>query len=414
MAINEITINGVTQMTVRDTTALAADVDSSKYFYGADGVRTAGTGSGGGGAVSVPRKAVNFIDYDGTVLYAYTAAEFAALDAMPANPTHSGLTAQGWNWTLANAKTYVQKYGALDIGQMYITADGKTHIDIVLGNPDLLSPYLKLYVNGTVTIDWGDSSALDTVTGTSLTTAIYTQHVYAATGAYTIKISVVSGELRFHNGYILTAVTALANNANRRYNGSVVAVRLGSGMTEIGYQAFANCYAMRTVTIPSSIINIGSQVFSTCVSLAALVIPISVTSIEIQTIYLCYSLWALSLPAGVTTIGNNGVYACYNLNAVAIPSDVTSLGSASLQNNYFLNNLTIPESVTSIGANAFNNCHSLLFIRFGPTTPPTVANSNAFSNLPTDCKIYVPSGTLADYTTETNYPSSGTYTYVEY
>ena len=43
-------------------------------------------------------KEVNFLDYDGTILYSYTAAEFAALPSMPANPTHDGLTEQGWNW----------------------------------------------------------------------------------------------------------------------------------------------------------------------------------------------------------------------------------------------------------------------------------------------------------------------------
>ena len=63
------------------------------------------------GSVSVPRKDVIFIDYDGTVLYAYTAAEFAQLTEMPANPSHEGLTAQGWNWSLADAKAYVAKYG---------------------------------------------------------------------------------------------------------------------------------------------------------------------------------------------------------------------------------------------------------------------------------------------------------------
>ena len=58
-------------------------------------------------------KDVNFYDYDGTRLYSYSAADFAALDALPANPSHDGLTAQGWNWTLADAKTYVATYGEL-------------------------------------------------------------------------------------------------------------------------------------------------------------------------------------------------------------------------------------------------------------------------------------------------------------
>lgn len=49
-------------------------------------------------------KDVNFIDYDGQLLYSYTADEFAELTELPPNPTNDGLTAQGWNWTLENAK----------------------------------------------------------------------------------------------------------------------------------------------------------------------------------------------------------------------------------------------------------------------------------------------------------------------
>ena len=48
-----------------------------------------------------------------------------------------------------------------------------------------------------------------------------------------------------------------------------------------------------------------------------------------------------------------------------------------------------------------------------PASPPTVNNANAFSGLPTDCVIYVPTGKLADYTSAQNYPSSATYTYAE-
>ena len=74
--------------------------------------------NGGGGGTSTGTGSVRFIDYDGTVVKAYTPEQFANLTALPANPSHEGLTAQGWNYTLADAKTYVAANGALDISQM--------------------------------------------------------------------------------------------------------------------------------------------------------------------------------------------------------------------------------------------------------------------------------------------------------
>jgi hypothetical protein len=112
---------------------------------------------------------VVFYDYDGTIVTSYSASAFAQLSQLPANPTHTGLVAQGWNWSLADAKTYVAKYGKLNIGQMYITASGATEIDVVM-QEGRLEPTLTICVNGTITVDWGDGTTPDTVTGTSLDT----------------------------------------------------------------------------------------------------------------------------------------------------------------------------------------------------------------------------------------------------
>ena len=123
--------------------------------------------SGGGG--SVEAKDVNFYDYDGTLLYSYTAQEFAQLDALPDNPSHTGLTAQGWNWTKAQISSQLTNVGGVvNVGQLYITTSGDTEMDVFITSKNELS--LSVAPNGTVTVDWGDGTAASTITGTSLGT----------------------------------------------------------------------------------------------------------------------------------------------------------------------------------------------------------------------------------------------------
>ena len=120
---------------------------------------------------------VVFYDYDGEVVTSYSASDFANLTAMPENPTHEGLTAQGWNWTLADAKAYVANNGQLDIGQMYVTDDNKTRIYITLQGARL-EPYLGIGINGSVVVDWGDGNT-ETITGKSIYSTIKQKHTYS-------------------------------------------------------------------------------------------------------------------------------------------------------------------------------------------------------------------------------------------
>ena len=276
---------------VADTTAIASDVASGKTFYTAAGVRTTGTASGGGGITPAEEKDVNFIDYDGTIVYSYTKAEFANLSALPANPSHTGLTSQGWNWTKQQITTQLTAMPdqKVWVGQMYKTTSGKTEIDIELNNAELLTPYLKIAVNGTVEVDWGDGSAKDTVTGTSLTSNIYAPHTYAGTGNYTISIEVKSGSFTFYSSYILS-YTNSTNNASRRYNSSVVAVRLGDGIPRLEEYAFGSCYSLQSVTIPSGVTQLKKGAFNNCYSLQSVTIPSEVTSIGTDAFRNCYSL----------------------------------------------------------------------------------------------------------------------------
>ena len=347
--------------------------------------------SGGGSS----KKQINFIDYDGTIVQSYSADEWANVTTLPSNPSHTGLVAQGWNWTKAqiDAQLTALPDGDIWIGQMYITESGDTEIDVRFSDSARLSPTLTICVNGTVTVDWGDNTTPDTVTGSSLTTQKSVPHTYASAGNYTIVIHVVSGSFQFYNGsnsYTLLRKNATtSNNENRVYSNCVKNVRIGSSVTSIGIYAFYNCCSLASITIPSNVTSIENDAFESCYSLESITIPSGVTSIESSAFYNCHSLASITIPSGVTRIWSNAFNGCYSLASITIPSGVTSIGNGAFNGCYSLASITIPSSIKSIGSSAFESCYSLESI----TIPSNVTSieSNAFRSCFSLASITIPS-----------------------
>lgn len=226
-------------------------------------------GLGGDTPVQAPKNDVTFYDYDGSIVTSYSASDFANLSALPANPTHQGLAAQGWNWTLADAKAYVASYGMLDIGQTYITDDGKTRLYITIAAKDRMQ--LPLYwsqtVSNGVTIDWGDGSATETFSGTG---HLNTTHTYSAIGSYIITFTVVEDcELGLGGWYDEEkGVDFSIVGSAYPYSNFIRCVEIGSGVTSIGEYAFNYCSSLSSVTIPNSVTSIGEGAFGQCFGMA--------------------------------------------------------------------------------------------------------------------------------------------------
>ena len=298
----------------------------------------------GGGSTS---NAVNFYDYDGSIVQSYSAADFANLSELPANPTHEGLTAQGWNWSLADAKSYVADYGSLNIGQMYVTSDDKTRLYVNFLD-EYKSPTLHLYLeaNSEVDVDWGDGSSHSTLTSTSA--GIQTEtHSYLSSGDYIIVLTVISGGIEIrgdNNGFILLNGTT---STPKNYKDCLFKIEVGNNVSNIGYYAFRECDSLKTITLSNSIRTIADTGFQGC----------KVTSITI--------------PNSVTSISANAFNSCSSLTSITIPSSVISIGEYAFSSCSSLSSITIPYGVTSIGSNAFYGCYSLLNIHVANTLIPT-------------------------------------------
>lgn len=385
----------------------------------------------GGDEKTVLPKDVNFYDYDGMIVDSYTAAEFASLSSLPVNPSHDGLIAQGWNWSLPDAKTYVETYGSLSIGQNYTTDDGNTRIYISLED-GRLSPTIGIAVNGTATIDWGDGTT-DTITGTNLTTVINTQHTYASAGQYTITLS-TSGTIGIvgsntYGSELLWKNSTVANE-NIVYQGAIRKVELGSQIRSIGTSAFNNCKLLESINIPTTLVtsgttSLGGRAFYICESLKALIVPSNVIALNNGAVYACRNMAVLSVPKdmnnlgtstintsgvvnfevpqSVTSIGSSMFYGCVHMRKIVMPSGITSILNDAFNGCNNLSTIEIPATVQSIGTNAFANCVGIKEYHFRATTPPTLAGTNAFTNIPSDSVIYVPSESLPAYQAASNW-----------
>lgn len=147
-------------------------------------------------------------------------------------------------------------------------------------------------------------------------------------------------------------------------------VSIPNSITSIGGNAFINCYGLSSITIPNSVTSIGGYAFKDCSGLTSVTIPNSVTSINDGTFIRCTSLTSINIPTSLTSIGTSAFYMCSGLTSIEIPNSVTSIGKSAFLGCSSLTSVTIPNGVTSIGNNAFSGCEGLTSV----TIPNSVIN----------------------------------------
>jgi len=468
MAVSKVRINGSTIVDMTDATAEAGHIISPYTAYGADGRKKIGNRikvngeiyQDNEGYIVLPNndvsvdedKDVVFIDYDGTVIASYSETEFGQLTALPANPFHEGLTAQGWNWTLEDAKSYVISNHYLVIGQLYVPTDGKTHIYVTVGQDEHIRPLTVSFLlkrqssisSRDVIFSWGDD-----VSGTyslpSNNTAVTCSHSYDTPGNYDISIQLSEG---------LTAAIQSVDND------SISDIRVGIGMVRIGVNTdagFNRCHYLETVTLHNAFTTFGTYSFSNCNRLKAIVLPGTLTDIANYSFEACVSLKYISVTKNLTRVGSGGIggsrlvafsypegftstqsFSGYrHLRRLGLPTTITSFNSVaycvSMEKIYFheglinitgdafrgvqsLYSVTLPSTLASIANNTFYGLpgsKAVMELHLKSTTPPTLNAANAIDAMTGNRRIYVPysadHSVLQAYLDDTNWSTRASY-----
>ena len=280
----------------------------------------------GGASPSAKWDDVIFIDYDGSVLYSYSLSEAQTLTDLPTLPSHDGLVCQGWNCTLEAIKAL---NSPVTVGAMYITDDGATRLHIRIATIGRMT--VPLYIGQTVangvSIDWGDESAAETLSGTG---NVNTSHTYAEPGDYIISLMPQGGcTLSLGSGASSHCVIGATGNNGIVYCNMLQDVSIGKNVTSIGSGAFESCYSLASITIPGGVTSIGNSAFYKCHSLANITIPSGVTSIGSNAFYNCFGMryYDFSACTSIPALSNSNAFKNN-------PSDCQMLIPSALYNNW--------------------------------------------------------------------------------
>ena len=436
---------------IREKTGEATTYKPSQMTDGIEAVYEAGKGA----RVAVVEKDVNFYDYDGTLLYSYTLDEVQTLTELPPLPTQDGLICQEWNWTLDELKALGRP---MTVGATYITDDGATrlHLDIPKDARKTVPLYFSQSVANGVTINWGDGSATETVSGTGY---VSTSHTYATGGEYTISLMPLDNCNIVLGNNTDTSVIGAMNTDADRYKGALLAsANIGKNVT-LGKLAFCRSVALTRISMPSTTVmgtaKNAASCFDSCPSLRFVVIsrantflglgmfadtkalflvsiPPTVLGIANEN-FLAYSsaLMRVDFPNSIEVIGWNALRACLSLvqinkasstridesafkDSFSLKRAVIGEGQKSIFQTFngchSLSEVDIPSTITSIGSNAFYNCYGMTKYDFTKLKAvPTLSNTNAFNGIQADCIIVVPDNLLTAWKAATNWSTYASY-----
>nr|DAJ94244.1 MAG TPA: leucine-rich repeat protein [Caudoviricetes sp.] len=395
MAISKVNYGDQTLIDLTSDSVSESTLLKGVTAHNAAGEQITGTYEPGTPAEEKQPGYITFFDYDGTIVEAWSKAELATKTELPTPPAHDGLVFQGWAWTLAQIN---QARREVNVGPFYKTESNKTEIHITLPSSNIYRrrPMLGIALKGTATIDWGDGTAATTLTGTAVTSVVYTdRHTYPAAGDYVITItaSVAFALLSPTHTSCLLRDSATDSDLNQFYASCIKEVYFdatAARVLQIG--AFRGCSNLKIVSFASLTRMLQNYVFEDCSSIE-FVHARTNSQILLGSFLNCYNLKHVALVPNNNYFFANCFQNCITLNEIMLQTGVTSIAEGAFSGCKFLTSVYIPPTVTTINAKCFENCVGVKrFDFFDFTEMPTLVNVNAFDGISSDAEIVFNTG----------------------
>lgn len=136
----------------------------------------------------------------------------------------------------------------------------------------------------------------------------------------------------------------------------------------IGYEAFALCSELESVTLYSNNVRFNGSMFRGCSKLKRFIGPLS--SRDGRCLIQNNSIYAFApcgvkyyvIPDGITAI-KDGAFAGAMIKGIMLPNSLKHIGMDAFIHCFDLENITIPESVESISTDAFKGCFKLKTVK---------------------------------------------------
>ena len=207
-------------------------------------------------------------------------------------------------------------------------------------------------------------------------------------------------------------------------NTDITGITLPNSITSLGNSCFKLCNKLTSVKLPDNITSLGDETFMTCSKLSSINIPNTLTSLGEFCLAFC-NVTKLTLPNSITNLGNNCFQSCENLETITLPQNITNLPAYCFHDCKKLSGITLHEGITSLGESCFEGCSSLTSIKLPKSINKITGSiftscfencsnlsevtcqwdnldgidvgSDAFNNIFSEAKLYIPKGTTAMY-----------------